>query len=79
MLAGYDNGYNLNQRFKVHLQQFGVYAESQVPKLISREIIFAEFRVPTRVITIHQRYKRRTDNFSWQYRATSRTLRCDAR
>ena len=44
MLAGYDNGYNLNQRFKVHLQQFGVYAESQVPKLISREIIFAEFQ-----------------------------------
>jgi len=44
-------------------------AESQVPKLITREIIFAE--IPTRVITVHKRHRRtdgRTDNLSWQYR-----------
>jgi len=33
-------------------------AESQVPKLMSREIIFCG--IPTRVITVHQRY-RQTD------------------
>jgi len=35
-----------------------VSAESQVPKLISREIIFCG--IPTRVISIHQRH-RQTD------------------
>jgi len=41
-----------------------VSAESQVPKLIIREIIFEG--IPTRVIKIHQRY-RRTDNLSRQF------------
>jgi len=44
-------------------------AESEKVRLISREIIFAEFA--TYMITIHQRH-RQTDgrgNLPWQYRA----------
>jgi len=48
-------------------------AESQVPKLIIREIIFAEFqRVWSQATDVTDR---QTDNLSWQYRATLRFAR----
>jgi len=44
------------------------FAESQVRKLITREIIFAEFqRVWSQSTNVTDG---RTDNLSWQYRAT---------
>ena len=58
-----------------------VYAESQVPKLISREIIFAEFqRVRSQSTNVTDgrtdgQTDGRTDNLSWQYRATLRFVR----
>jgi len=54
-----------------------VSAESQVPKLISREIIFAEFQREWSQSTniTDGRMDGRTDNLSWQYRATLRFVR----
>jgi len=52
-------------------------AESQFPKLISREIIFVEFqRVWSQSTNVTDgQTDGRTDNLSWQYRATLRFAR----
>jgi len=44
-------------------------AESEMVRLISREIIFAEFRVHDHdTSTSHRQTDGRTDNLPWQYR-----------
>jgi len=51
-------------------------AESEVPKLITREIIFAEFqRVWSQWSQSAYVTDGQTDNLSWQYRATLRFAR----